>query len=112
MSKLSDKLSDLSSSFGYWITGGSAKGTSLGKTILMGLLVIVPIFLIMAAPWLGWVSIPAEHRYDIQYNWLQDFMWIWPVSLFGVMFLSIIGWLIYDGVQQSKERQDPNKIKW
>ena len=99
MSKFTEKLSDLSNSFGYWITGGSAKGTSLGKSILLGLLVIVPIFLIMSAPWLVWVSIAPEHRYDVKYNWLQDFMWIWPVVLFGLGFLSLLGYMIYNSTQ-------------
>lgn len=81
------------------------KKTSLGKTILMGLMVMVPVLLILIAPWLGWISIPADQRYDVKYNWLQDLMVIWPLVLFGVSFLSLIGWFIYDGITQGKARK-------
>jgi len=107
MSKFSDKFSKISNSIGYWFTDGVSKGTSIGKLILMGLSIMTPLFLIGASFWLRWISISPEHRYDVKYNWLQDMAWIWPVSLLGgVCFLGLVGWLIYNGVQQAKVNKE------
>lgn len=110
MSTFKEKLSNLSNKFGFWITNGTSK-TSSGKLILLGLMIMVPILLAMITPWLVWVGIAPEHRYDIQYNWLQDFMIIWPLALFGIMFLSVVGWLIYSGVKQSKLDKENGKYR-
>lgn len=74
---------------------------TIGKAMIVGFSVITPLFLIMSAPWLSWIAIAPEHRYDVKYNWLQDFMWIWPVCLFGVIFLSLVGWMIYNNLKDS-----------
>jgi len=92
---IKEKFSNFFESAGFWFTNGEVKGSSTGRLILLGLTIITPIFLIMSAPWLAWISIAPEHRYDLQYNWLQDFMWIWPVVLFGIGFLSLLSYMIY-----------------
>ena len=97
------KATDFFNKLGYWFTSGGSKGAGLGKIILMGLSIITPLFLIMSAPWLAWVSIAPEHRYDVQYDWLQDFMIIWPICLFAIGFFSAIGYMIYNYVKDTKQ---------
>ena len=104
MSKFTDSFSNFFNKLGFWFTGGDSKGkTPVGRLVLLGLLIMTPIFLIGASFWLRWISISPEHRYDAKYNWIQDMAWIWPLSfLGGVCFLGVVGWLIYSVIQQSK----------
>jgi len=83
---------------------GEGKFT-LAKAALVGLSIIIPIFLIAAAPSIAWFSIAADKRYDEKYYWLQDFMWIWPVCLVGLGFLGALGYMIYNNLR------DTGKIK-
>lgn len=97
------KFTDFFNKIAYWFTDGTSKGTSIGKLILLGLTIITPIFLIMSAPWLAWVSIAPENRYDVKYNWLQDFMWIWPVCVFAIGFISVIVYMIYNYIKDTSK---------
>lgn len=111
MSTFKEKLSNITNSLGFWFTGGTAKETPTWRLALLGLSIMTPIFLIMSAPWLAWISIAAENRYDVKYNWLQDFMIAWPIALFGVLFLSVVGYLIYNGVKQSQVNKENEKFQ-
>jgi hypothetical protein len=84
---MKEKLTNLYKSISYWFTSGDSKGISIAKATLLGLLIITPIALIMLAPFIAWIAIPAENRYDIKYYWLQDMSWIWPIVLFGIGFI-------------------------
>lgn len=96
------KATDFFNKIGYWFTDGGAKGTGILKLILLGLTIITPLFLIMAAPWLAWTSISPEYRFDEKYYWLQDFMIAWPIVIFALGFFSVIGKLIYNYVKDTK----------
>lgn len=84
---MKEKIANLYKSIHYWFFAGDSKGISLGKAVILGLSIVTPLFLIMAAPFLAWISIPADKRYDEKYYWLQDMSWIWPVVLFGIGFI-------------------------
>ena len=56
----------------------------------------------MAAPWLAWVALSPETRYLAQYDWLQEFAWIWPTCLFAIGFLSTIVYMIYNSTKDGK----------
>lgn len=75
---------------------------TLGKAVTLGLGIITPIFLFVLTPFIVWIAIPAEHRYDEKYYWLQDMSWIWPVCWVGIGFLSAIGWMIYNYVKDTR----------
>lgn len=95
---LKEKISNIISSVEFWLTDGNSKGTSTGKTILLGLLIITPIFLIMIAPFLAWIAIAPEHRYDVKYEWLQNMSWIWPICIFALGFIGVIASMIYNSI--------------
>lgn len=59
------KFKDFWGDFGFWITGGSGRFT-LGHATLLGLLIIVPMFLIILTPWLFSFAFPqAEFELTI-----------------------------------------------
>ena len=97
-----NKSKSVFNSIGYWITDGNLKGTSTGKLILLGLGIMVPIFLVAIAPFLAWISIAPEHRYDEKYYWLQDLSWIWPVCIVVLGVLSAIGYMLYNYIRDTK----------
>lgn len=118
MSKFTDKISNITNSLGYWFTGGVSKETPIGRLVLLALSILVPIVLILIAPWLAWLSIAPEHRYYAQYNWLQDLQFYWPLSIGILLFLATVGGLIYYVVKQNKDlsqwakdHPNPNDIK-
>jgi len=98
MSKFKEKLINFIDSVEYWFSDGDNKGVSLWKTALLGLTIITPLFFIMAAPWLSWIAISPEHRYDEKYNWLQDMSWIWPVCIFALGFIGVLVSIIYNSI--------------
>jgi len=87
---------------GYWAIGGNSRGISIGKAVLLGLSIMTPIFLVALAPFLAWISIAPEHRYDEKYYWLQDMSWIWPVCIVALGFISTLAYIIYNNIKDTK----------
>ena len=73
------KFKDFWADFGFWITGGSGKFT-LGHATLLGLLIMVPMFLIILTPWLLSFAFPQ----------VESELTITTIVLAGLFFLSFV----------------------
>lgn len=73
-------------------------GFSMGRAILAGLVVMTPIFLFILAPSIIFYSMDGSIRYK-KYPWLEDFAWIWAACTFGIMFLTVLIYLIVTGIR-------------
>lgn len=74
----------------------------MGKNVLRGLAIIIPMVLLSISFWVAWMCIPADQRYLEKYNWLQDTMVIVPIS---VVVLAVVGggvWMLYNYIRDNK----------
>jgi uncharacterized membrane protein len=74
------------------------KHIGLGKTILAGLVVMVPLFLIVTLPSIIFYSMDPAISYE-KYPWLETFSWVWILCSFGAMFLTVVIYLIVTGIR-------------
>ena len=91
-------MKDLFNKLGLWITNGTNPGFTTGEAVILGLSIMTPIFLIMLAPFLIWLALPSALQNSDKYYWLQNMGWIWPLCIFGLGFIGVIGIMIYSGV--------------
>ena len=93
------KASNFFNTIGFYLTGGSNKGTTTCNNIILGLLVVVPVFLVMIAPYFAWLGLSPTNQASDKFYWLQSLALIWPLSLFGVLAVALIAWVIYNAVK-------------
>jgi hypothetical protein len=74
------------------------KHITLGKTIIAGLTIMVPLFLIVLLPSIIFYTKNSSTRYD-EYAWLETFSWVWILCTFGAMFLTVVIYLIITGIR-------------
>ena len=72
------------------------------KNIFLSLAVMIPITCVAIFFWVWWLCIPAEHRYDAKYNWLQDAMIITPLVLVGALFIGGIAWMLFNYIRDKR----------
>ena len=54
------------------------------------------IFLILATPALICWAVGGWSKASL--GWLATMAWAFPVTLFGIMFIALVAWVIYNGV--------------
>lgn len=61
-------------------------------------LLIPAIFIIMSIPFIAWAIMMPNAPF-----WLSELAWIFPTVIFGIGFLAVVSYLIYEVVNQFKK---------
>lgn len=59
------------------------------------------LFLVLITPSIIWLSIP--NNYESKNDWLQDFAWIFPLTIIGAGFITTVVWIVFNYIRDTKK---------
>ena len=59
------------------------------------------LFILLITPSITWLFLPD--KYNSKHDWLQDFAWIFPLTIVGAGFITTVVWMIFNYIRDTKK---------